>query len=226
MKRTAVVVDPHPRWREAVERTLAVVLVETVAKTNSFEQASRLVEQFEPDLVVAELESADGDSAAGMTWLTQTSRRFPDLKVIALSNSDDPIVIEAALSHGASVYVVKKALPTDLAVAIRQTYQRSLFLVHPTGDRRSLFFDHARSDRPSAEPTAGASGLTKRELEILRMTATGLSNRQMAQQLWVTEQTVKFHLSNVYRKLGVSNRTQASRQAQLQGLLPNEGTNA
>jgi DNA-binding CsgD family transcriptional regulator len=64
--------------------------------------------------------------------------------------------------------------------------------------------------------------LTRRELEILRLVAEGLSNAELAKMLWVTEQTVKFHLSNIYRKLNVSNRTEASRWAQLNGLLPAE----
>jgi DNA-binding CsgD family transcriptional regulator len=63
------------------------------------------------------------------------------------------------------------------------------------------------------------AGLTRRELEILKLVAEGDSNAQLAKMLWVTEQTVKFHLSNIYRKLGVSNRTEASRWAQLHGLL-------
>ena len=63
-------------------------------------------------------------------------------------------------------------------------------------------------------------GLTRRELEILQLVAEGLSNAELARKVWVTEQTVKFHLSNIYRKLSVSNRTEASRWAQLHGLLP------
>jgi len=63
------------------------------------------------------------------------------------------------------------------------------------------------------------AGLTRREVEILQLVAEGYSNAQLAKMLWVTEQTVKFHLSNIYRKLGVANRTEASRWAQLNGLL-------
>ena len=63
-------------------------------------------------------------------------------------------------------------------------------------------------------------GLTRREVEILGLVAQGYSNAVMARMLWVTEQTVKFHLSNIYRKLDVANRTEASRWAQLRGLLP------
>jgi DNA-binding CsgD family transcriptional regulator len=65
-------------------------------------------------------------------------------------------------------------------------------------------------------------GLTRRELEILQLVAEGDSNAQLARMLWITEQTVKFHLSNIYRKLGVSNRTEAGRWAQLNGLLDHQ----
>ncbi len=65
-----------------------------------------------------------------------------------------------------------------------------------------------------------AHDLTRRELEILQLVAEGYSNSQLARMLWVTEQTVKFHLSNIYRKLDVANRTEASRWAQVNGLLP------
>jgi DNA-binding CsgD family transcriptional regulator len=78
----------------------------------------------------------------------------------------------------------------------------------------------AAAPAEKAEPAADTRGLTRRELEILRLVAEGHSNAELAKMLWVTEQTVKFHLSNIYRKLDVSNRTEASRWAQIQGLLP------
>jgi DNA-binding CsgD family transcriptional regulator len=74
----------------------------------------------------------------------------------------------------------------------------------------------------AVEERVSGSDLTRRELEILRLMSEGLSNAELARMLWVTEQTVKFHLSNIYRKLGVANRTEASRWAQLNGLLPTE----
>jgi DNA-binding CsgD family transcriptional regulator len=94
-------------------------------------------------------------------------------------------------------------------------------------------FDHSvfiAGAAPAPTPTpAGApvrverpGGLTRRELEILRLVAEGHSNAQLARMLWVTEQTVKFHLSNIYRKLDVANRTEASRWAQRNGLLGDE----
>jgi DNA-binding NarL/FixJ family response regulator len=213
-QRTALVVDHHPLWLAAIEQVLKAESIEVVAATTSLRKATELVEQFEPDLVVVEVAVDEGETS-GLSWLKEISERFTRLKVIVLSSSDDPAGIEAALAGGASVYVVKRAHPADVAVAVRQLYDRSLYMGRGQG-----------SDQPSTPQTNQRQqdfGLTKRELEILQLTAEGLSNSLIAKQLWVTEQTVKFHLSNIYSKMGVSNRTAAGRLAQLQGLLEAPG---
>src|SRR5207237_3705041 len=98
------------------------------------------------------------------------------------------------------------------AAVIRQAFEHSVYLPslrRPVPDLLGA--------EPSDEPAMPE--LTRRELEILRLVAEGHSNGELAKMLWVTEQTVKFHLSNIYRKLGVANRTEASRWAHLHGLL-------
>ena len=203
---TAVLVDHHPLWLNAVERTLTDTSVEVVGKTTSLEDASRLVESLVPSLVVIEVGMSEGETT-GLSWLAESSKRFPTLKLIALSSSHNTSDIAAALAGGASVYIVKRAHPTDVAVAVRQLYDRSLFLA---GDELL---------GQESVPEVSDLGLTKREVEILRLASEGLSNDQIAKRIWVTVQTVKFHLSNIYAKLGVSNRTAASRVAQRNGLL-------
>ena len=185
--------------------------VDVVATTTSLTEATGLVERFEPDLVVVEVAIREGD-VTGSSWLSTTCERFPDLKLIVLSSSDDPGEIEAALAGGAHIYVVKRAHPDDVAVAVRQVFDRSLYLGPGPAPGRAAPLTKTSTKTKDF-------GLTKREVEILRLTAQGLSNGLIAKQLWVTEQTVKFHLSNIYTKLGVSNRTAASRVAQLNGLL-------
>jgi DNA-binding NarL/FixJ family response regulator len=207
-ERTAVVVDHHPVWLKAIQHVLRAASVDVVATTTSLREASDLVESFQPELAVVELATRE-DETRGVSWLSAITKRFPELKVIVLSSSDHPAEIEAAFAAGANVYVVKKARPDDLAVAVRQAYDRSLYL------RRGQ--EAIRPPGPCS--TAEDFGLTPRELEILRLVAEGLSNRLVAKRLWVTEQTVKFHLSNIYAKLGVSNRTAAGRVAQMHGLL-------
>jgi len=210
--RRAVLVDPHPLWLDAVEEVLARVPVAVAGKTTSFDEASHLIEELQPDLVVAEIATPEHDSH-GRSWLAAVLQRSPSLKAIVLSISDDPGDVNAALAAGAAAYVVKKAHPDDLAVAVRQTFESSIYF----GASAST-----KDVAPSHEPQLDHPELTRRELEILRLVAEGFSNAELAKMLWVTEQTVKFHLSNIYRKLNVSNRTEAGRWAQLNGLLSPE----
>ena len=114
-------------------------------------------------------------------------------------------MIEGALARGASGYIAKSIDPADLPYALRVL---------------------AEAEAPRAVPfgigddadVLASSGLTERELTILRAVARGLPNRAIAKELWVSEQTVKFHLTNAYRKLGVSNRTEAARWVYEHGL--------
>lgn len=208
-QKTAVVLDPHPIWLEAIGTILARMEVEVVGTCSHTAEALELVSTHRPDVLVASHETEDEEPDL-IECLRLARERHPALKPIVLSGDDDPQHIEAALDAGAVAYVTKMAHPDDLAAAIRQSFDHSVFMA---GVRLA----------PAAEqpaPTGDARGLTRRELEILRLVAEGYSNAQLAKMLWVTEQTVKFHLSNVYRKLDVSNRTEASRWAQVQGLLP------
>jgi DNA-binding NarL/FixJ family response regulator len=211
-ERTAVVLDQQPLWLTALEELLERVGVSVVATASLPEEAVALVEEHRPDLLIAGLDSSDADPKAALACIRRTKEVSPATKSIVLSGSDEPEEIDAAFDAGATVYCVKTAEPDDVASAIRQAFRHSIYLAH---------------NRPPARPAqrqASANGvqpeLTKRELEILQLVAEGHSNSQLARMLWVTEQTVKFHLSNVYRKLDVSNRTEASRWAQLHGLLP------
>jgi DNA-binding NarL/FixJ family response regulator len=208
-RRTAVLLDQHPLWLDAVENVLAKIGVEVVGKTTRPTRALELVEQHHPDVLVTGID-LPGAEMDGVACLRRARERVPSMKAVVLSMHEDHQHVDAALEAGASAYVVKKAHPEDLAAAIRQAFDHSIYL---PGSRSVT--------APVAVPTADETpGLTRREVEILQLVAEGYSNAQLGKMLWVTEQTVKFHLSNIYRKLDVSNRTEASRWAQRQGLLP------
>jgi DNA-binding NarL/FixJ family response regulator len=202
--RTAVLLDQHPLWHEAVKPVLERLEVEVIAETTTPEEALELVAEHRPDILLLDIDFSE-DGTDGIALIREARGREPELRVIVLSLYASPHEVEAAFSAGASAYVLKSVHPDDLATAVRQAFRPSIYLPgwkppsQATGDRSKL--------------------LTERELEIVRLVGEGHSNRELAQMLWVTEQTVKFHLTNVYRKLGVSNRTEASRWAQGQGLL-------
>jgi len=215
ISRTAIVLDRHPLWAEAVEGVLRRVGVDIVGKATTGGDALALVQRLRPDLLVTDIGAADGDHA-GLTCLREARQRVPELRAVVLSLSDDSKEIDAALQAGAAAYVLKSAHPDDLASAVRQAFAHSVYFAPPAGTWNGNTLHRGMESADRAE-------LTKREREILQLVAEGYSNAQLARMLWVTEQTVKFHLSNVYRKLNVSNRTEAARWAQLQGLVPTPG---
>lgn len=140
----------------------------------------------------------------------------PTVSVIMLSLSMDPEWLDEVFEAGAAAVISKVTHPRSLGTLIRETMDGHVVhipadAVRPVGKRvKSVAGDH--SDGAEA-------ALTTRELEVLQLVANGSSNREIARNLWVTEQTVKFHLANVYRKLDVGNRTQASHFAHVNGLV-------
>jgi DNA-binding NarL/FixJ family response regulator len=216
-ERAAVLLDQHPLWLDAVEQVLARVGVDVAGKTSSSNEALALIERHEPDLFITELELTSG-KLDSFTCLRQAAEKVPTMRSIVLSMHDTPQHIEAALAAGAVAYVVKTAHPDDLASAVRQAFSSSLFFAGSRGGHVVTASSNGNGNG-NGHHEEDSPGLTKREIEILRLVSEGHSNAELAKMLWVTEQTVKFHLSNIYRKLDVSNRTEASRWAQLNGLL-------
>ena len=141
----------------------------------------------------------------GLRCLESLRQRHPEVKTVVLSGTDDADVIDAAFQRGAAAFILKRIDPVDLAPVIRQALDGNVFYpVSSAGRRRD----------------AGL-GLTTREADILKALAEGLSNKQIARQFWLSEQTIKFHLTNIYRKLEVGSRTEAVRHAYEHGMIEN-----
>jgi DNA-binding NarL/FixJ family response regulator len=160
-----------------------------------------------PDVVLID-ESGDYDQAA---LIRQITAERDDLAVIILTVSADSGQLDALFDAGATAAVSKMAPPQALPTLIRETVEgRVLHLYKP------LSAVSASGDAPLPPQN---SPLSARELEVLKLVTSGATNGEIARTLWVTEQTVKFHVSNIYRKLGVANRTEASRYAHVHGLV-------
>jgi DNA-binding NarL/FixJ family response regulator len=206
--RAAVLLDRQPLWLEALEGILARIDVHVAGKATAPARALELIAELRPDVFVTGIEMPEGEMD-GITCIAQARASVPDLRIVVVSSLTGVEHIDRALAAGAAAYVVKTAHPDDLATAVRQAFQPSVYFPAPRSESVGRNTDEAH-----------VLHLTPREREILRLVAEGHSNAALAKMLWVTQQTVKFHLSNVYRKLGVSNRTEAARWAQLNGLLP------
>ncbi len=207
MQRRAVIVDEEPIWRESLEQILEDAGFDVVARERSLKTALPAVRQHSPELLVTEF--------VGLDLLGELRNGCSDLKIVVISHVREPEAIERALAAGVNVYVFKTSHPSDIVTALRQAFEVTFILPNTfLGSRRE------RVDESAAQASVRDAGLTRRELEMLACIAGGHSNREIARALWVTEQTVKFHLSNIYRKLNASNRTEASHWAHVNGLIP------
>ena len=199
-----LVADDHQLMLAAVRLALRDAPdIEIVGEARGGEQVLPLTGRTSPDVVLLDLLMPGMD---GLRCLELLGERYPAVKTVVFSASDDSDAVEACLVRGAVALVHKTIDPAELAAVVRLAV---------AGDE---FFTVAD---PKAEDVAARCDvdLTTREIEVLRAVAEGSPNRQIAQQLWLSEQTVKYHLTNLYRKLNVTSRTEAVRSAYERGLI-------
>jgi DNA-binding NarL/FixJ family response regulator len=202
-----LIADDHPLILAGIKRALEEDdQFEVVAEARIGSQVLPLVSQTNPDLALLDLRMPEMD---GLTCLDRIRQQHPKVKVVILSVSTDPEVVQTVLNHGAAAYIVKSVNPIDLASALRQALDGTVFSAVGLPEKRAQ------------DDAVKQAGLTERETAILKALAGGLSNKAIAKELWVAEQTVKFHLTNIYRKLDVANRTEAARYAYEHGLIEN-----
>jgi DNA-binding NarL/FixJ family response regulator len=211
------IADDHRLMLDGIKRALETAPdISVVGEAMSGEEVLQLVPEVMPDVVIMDLRMPRGD---GLTTLAALKKVYPDLKVIILSMFEEPDHINEALEKGAAGYVVKSINPLDLPSTIRQVVEGTVYHPGVAGGLGAGSGAAGGTGGAPAKPAAPPAGLTERELTILRLVAEGLSNLDIASKLYVTEQTVKFHLSNIYRKLGVGNRTEATRYAYRNNLI-------
>jgi DNA-binding NarL/FixJ family response regulator len=211
--RTAVVVDPHPLWLDVVQNAIERMGHTVLGRASTPSEGLTLLAAHRPELLVLDVAMSDA-KLTGLEFLRKATAQMPEMKAVVFTASTEEGLLENAFAEGAAAFVRKTVERADFMSAIRQVFAQS---IHFAGARE------AQRARPL---DARDYGLTRRELEILQLVAEGLTNTQVARRLVVTEQTVKFHLSNIYRKLGAANRTEASRWAQVRGLLRRDRTEA
>jgi NarL family two-component system response regulator LiaR len=185
-----LIADDHPLILAGIKRALeSAEGFEVVAEAHSGSQVLPLISQTDPDLALLDLRMPEMD---GLTCLDRIRKQHPKVKVVILSVSTDPEVVQTVLNHGAAAYVALEG---------------------------TVFSAVGLPEKTAQQDAVKAAGLTERETTILKALARGLSNEAIGKELWVAEQTVKFHLTNIYRKLEVSNRTEAARYAYEHGLI-------
>jgi DNA-binding NarL/FixJ family response regulator len=198
---TVLIADDHPVVIGGIRRALGGHDdIDVVGEAHSGPEVLEMIERRRPRFVLLDLNMP---GVTGLNCVEQIVARWPHVKIIILSACEDREMINGAFAAGAIAYIFKSVMTMDVASVLHQASTGGIFHA-ATGQRRPS------GDLSSPEPEAG---LTARERSILTAVAQGLTTAAISRQLWVSEHTVKFHLTNIYRKLGVSNRAAAVRYA-------------
>jgi len=209
---TILIVDDHAVVREGIRAFLALQPdCNVIGEAESGEAAVQMATELVPDIVLMDLVMPGMDGVEAIRLLKQVS---PHSQVIALTSFHDDAHIFPALRAGALSYVLKDIPPDELVEVVRKA-ARGESVLHPQVAARVVA--ELRGTRHAA-PNPFIE-LSERELQVLRLIASGLSNAEIAARLTISEKTVKGHLSNILSKLHLMDRTQAAVFAWQQGLL-------
>jgi len=212
-----LIVDDHQVVRQGLRTFLELQEdVVVVGEAGDGKTAVELVRQLEPDVVLMDLVMPHLD---GIAATQQVKSLRANVKVIALTSFTEDDKVFPAIQAGASSYLLKDVSPDDLVEAIRAAYQGEARL-HPDIMRRLM--EQVASQGKTARGTT-MEELTERELEVVQLVARGRSNHEIAQELVISEKTVKTHVSNILGKLHLDDRTQLAIYAFKSGLVDVHG---
>jgi DNA-binding NarL/FixJ family response regulator len=204
-----LIVDDHPVVHDGVAAVLnRTPDIRVVKAVETLDEALTAVERAKPDIVLLDVRLRGTDGLAGVGRLLQADRA---LRVIMFSAYDVDEFVFGALRAGARGYLLKGAAGSELVAAIRTVHGGDSYL--SPGISAKLV------DRMQTQ-ARGSRLLSPRQLMVLRLMAAGLSNREIAASLAISERTVKFHVTAILNKLGADNRTQAVAMADRRGILP------
>ena len=214
---TVLIADDHPLVREALHRALDVEEdMKVVAEASDGEEAVKLASELEPDVVVMDIVMP---KVNGIEATRKIKEIAPDTAILILTAYDDEEYVLGLLDAGAAGYLLKSARGRDLAGAIR-AIRAGESVLHPNIIARLL----KRATVTAVKENKAQGLLSERESEVLRLVALGMSNKEVAEKLFLSQRTVKAHLTSVFNKLNVASRSEAIVKGLQWGLVTLENT--
>jgi DNA-binding NarL/FixJ family response regulator len=211
-----VIADDQQLFREAIKTLLSVQTeFEVVGEAGNGHEAIKLVEEYHPEIVLMDLRMPIMD---GVQATRQITANYPGTHVVILTTFDDDNDLFDGLKAGAVGYLLKDISSDQLFEGIRSAARGEFFLL--PSETAKIVAEFSRLSTTSEDASfIQVENLTKREIEILKLVATGASNKDIADILVITEGTVKNHISNILGKMDVKDRLQAAVKARQKGLL-------
>jgi DNA-binding NarL/FixJ family response regulator len=207
-----IIVDDHILFREG----LAAIIrsesdIEIIGQAGTVQEAIETVKVLKPDMVLMDFSLPDGTGADATRAIL---KEHPKCKIIFLTMSEQDEDLFAAIRSGAKGYLLKNMHPSKLISTLRSVQQGESALSRSMTLRLMEELARGKASSPAADPT-----LTRREMEVLRELASGVSNQQIAQHLFISENTVKYHVHSILEKLNLSDRRDAAIYAREHGLI-------
>jgi DNA-binding NarL/FixJ family response regulator len=210
-----LLVDDHTLVRRGLTHLLHTCIEGVdISEAGSADEAVEILSTIKHDVALVDIRLP---GRTGLELLQEIRATWPDLPVIMLSSYDNGEYVKAALAEGAAGYLLKDTTPEDLVQAIQVALSGSGNVLSPRAVR-NLFEESTQEKETRQDGPIHDAGLTRREADVLQLLAGGQSNREISRQLYLSEKTVKAHLAAVFRKLGVTNRTQAAMMAVAMGM--------
>jgi DNA-binding NarL/FixJ family response regulator len=208
-KLRVMLVDDHALVRAAVAQAIAAPDVEMVAQAATAEEALELAPRVRPDVLLVDIDLPGMD---GIRLVRELAPRLPDTRIVMLTVSSSDRDLEEAMRYGASGYLTKDLTPDALLRAVRSAHSGELAMTRGMAGRlvRRLL-ESGRRPRIAGDD-AGFASLSAREREVLRLLSEGLTDREMAESLTISQRTVETHVSSILHKLGARNRAEAARR--------------
>ncbi|WP_240221546.1 LuxR C-terminal-related transcriptional regulator [Rheinheimera hassiensis] len=212
-----IVADDHPLFRNALINAISSTFAtKATIETDSFESTCVALEQHpDTDLLLLDLHMPGN---CGFLGLIQLRKNYPALPIVVISASEDLDVIRRVMAFGASAYVPKSANPLDISAALNAVIAGELWV--PLRLKNQVLDIHSREAEDDLDLAARVAQLTQQQYKVLYYLTEGWLNKQIAYDLHISEATVKAHITAIFRKLGVTNRTQVVIQAQRLTLEP------
>jgi DNA-binding NarL/FixJ family response regulator len=216
-KLTVLIADDHPLVREALHRTLeGEEDIEVVAEAGDGEEAVKLASELKPDVAVMDIVMP---KLNGIEATRKIKEIAPDTAILILTAYDDDEYVLGLLDAGAAGYLLKSARGRDLVGAIR-AIRSGESVLHPKIIAKLL----KRATVAPAEQHKASDPLSERESEVLKLVTSGMSNKEIAENLFLSQRTVKAHLTSVFNKLNVASRSEAIVKGLQWGLVTLENT--
>ncbi len=217
-RRSVLIADDHALFRDAITTLLQAFGFEVVGQAGDGQEAIELARRLKPDLVLLDIRMP---GTAGIFALREIKRHRQDIRIVMLTMSNEDHDVFAALREGADGYIVKTTDGSEFRDLLERVFDESAAL-SPSIQRRLMRRVRETGQTPGIDARGGLETLTAREVDVLQIVATGMTNAEIAPALYITESTVKFHVSRILAKLGLRNRVEASKYAVKAGMIPGD----